>query len=51
MSWQVAPKKLADMMTDRDQEKVGRVMEALLQMKKLDLAELERAYQGVGVGV
>ena len=50
VSWQVAPKQLADMMTDRDQEKVGRVMEALLQMKKLDLAELERAYQGVGVG-
>ena len=51
VSWQVAPKQLADMMTDRDQEKTGRVMEAVLQMKKLDLAELERAYKGVGVGV
>jgi predicted 3-demethylubiquinone-9 3-methyltransferase (glyoxalase superfamily) len=51
VSWQVVPKVLGEMMTDRDTEKAGRVMEALLQMKKLDLAELERAYKGVGVGV
>ena len=51
VSWQVTPKVLGEMMADRDKEKAGRVMEALLQMKKLDLAELERAYQGVGVGV
>jgi predicted 3-demethylubiquinone-9 3-methyltransferase (glyoxalase superfamily) len=51
VSWQVTPKVLGEMMADRDREKAGRVMEALLQMKKLDLAELERAYKGVGVGV
>jgi predicted 3-demethylubiquinone-9 3-methyltransferase (glyoxalase superfamily) len=51
LSWQILPKVLPEMMADRDQERAGRVMEALLQMKKLDLAELERAYKGVGVGV
>jgi predicted 3-demethylubiquinone-9 3-methyltransferase (glyoxalase superfamily) len=51
LSWQVLPKVLPEMMADRDKERAGRVMEALLQMKKLDLAELERAYKGVGVGV
>ena len=51
LSWQVGPKVLSEWMADRDQERAGRVMEALLQMKKLDLAELERAYKGVGVGV
>jgi predicted 3-demethylubiquinone-9 3-methyltransferase (glyoxalase superfamily) len=50
VSWQVVPKQLGEMVSDRDREKAGRVMEALLQMKKLDLAELERAYNGVGVG-
>ena len=51
VSWQVVPRVLGEMMADRDREKTGRVMAALLQMKKIDLAELERAYQGVGVGV
>jgi predicted 3-demethylubiquinone-9 3-methyltransferase (glyoxalase superfamily) len=51
LSWQVVPKVLSEWIVDRDKERTGRVMEALLQMKKLDLAELERAYKGVGVGV
>ena len=33
-------------MTDPDQEKSDRVMEALLQMKKFDIAELKRAAKG-----
>jgi predicted 3-demethylubiquinone-9 3-methyltransferase (glyoxalase superfamily) len=48
LSWQVVPTVLAEMMADPDKEKSGRVMEALLQMKKLDIAELERAYEGEG---
>ena len=32
------------MIADRDPEKAGRVMEAMLQMKKIDIAKLERAY-------
>jgi predicted 3-demethylubiquinone-9 3-methyltransferase (glyoxalase superfamily) len=51
LSWQVVPKALSDWMADEDTERTGRVMEALLKMKKLDLAELEHAYKGVGVSV
>jgi predicted 3-demethylubiquinone-9 3-methyltransferase (glyoxalase superfamily) len=48
LSWQVVPTALVEMMKDPDKEKAGRVMEAMLQMKKLDIAELERAYEGEG---
>ena len=40
---------LVEMMSDPDKEKSGRAMEAMLQMKKLDIAELERAFEGEGV--
>jgi predicted 3-demethylubiquinone-9 3-methyltransferase (glyoxalase superfamily) len=50
LSWQVVPTALVEMMKDPDQEKAGRVMEAMLPMKKLDIAELERAYEGEGAG-
>jgi predicted 3-demethylubiquinone-9 3-methyltransferase (glyoxalase superfamily) len=43
LSWQVVPTVLAELMTDPDKEKAGRVMEAMLKMKKLDIAELKRA--------
>jgi predicted 3-demethylubiquinone-9 3-methyltransferase (glyoxalase superfamily) len=46
LSWQVTPDTLDEMMTDKDSTRVARVTEAFLQMKKFDLAELERAYQG-----
>jgi predicted 3-demethylubiquinone-9 3-methyltransferase (glyoxalase superfamily) len=46
VSWQVVPSKLDDMIADPDQARADRVMHAMLQMKKLDLAELERAYEG-----
>jgi predicted 3-demethylubiquinone-9 3-methyltransferase (glyoxalase superfamily) len=48
LSWQVVPTVLAEMMSDPDKEKSGRAMEAMLQMKKLDIAELKRAYEGKG---
>src|SRR3954464_12060485 len=44
LSWQVVPVVLLDMMTDSDKEKRDRTMEAMLQMKKMDIAGLERAY-------
>jgi predicted 3-demethylubiquinone-9 3-methyltransferase (glyoxalase superfamily) len=34
------------MMSDPDAEKSGRAMEAMLQMKKIDIGELKRAYAG-----
>lgn len=46
VSWQVVPTVLVEMMSDPDPEKSGRAMEALLQMKKLDIAKLERAFEG-----
>ena len=46
VSWQVGPSVLQVMMTDPDPTKSGRVMTAMLQMKKLDIAALKRAYAG-----
>ena len=45
-SWQVVPRVLIEMMSDPDAEKSGRAMKAMLQMKKIDIAELKRAYAG-----
>ena len=50
LSWQVVPSALSKMLSDPDSAKSQRVMKALLQMKKLDLSELERAYRGEGAG-
>jgi predicted 3-demethylubiquinone-9 3-methyltransferase (glyoxalase superfamily) len=50
LSWQVVPTVLAEMMADPDKEKSGRAMEAMLQMKKLDIAELKRAFAGETAG-
>ena len=50
LSWQVVPTVLAEMMSDPNKEKSGRAMEALLQMKRLDIAELKRAFEGETAG-
>ena len=47
LSWQVVPTVLPDMVADPDLEKAGRAMEAIMKMKKFDIAELKRAYEGV----
>ena len=44
VSWQVVPQKIGEMIADGDRARADRVMAALLQMKKLDLAALENAY-------
>ncbi len=46
MSWQIVPTQMAEMMTDSDSAKSGRVMLAMLQMKKLDIKKLKQAYEG-----
>jgi predicted 3-demethylubiquinone-9 3-methyltransferase (glyoxalase superfamily) len=46
LSWQVVPTMMADLMSSGDREKSSRVMEALLKMKKLDIAALKRAAEG-----
>ncbi|MGH8378138.1 MAG: VOC family protein [Gammaproteobacteria bacterium] len=45
LSWQIVPTVLGKLISDPDAEKSGRVMRAMMQMKKLDIAELERAYR------
>jgi predicted 3-demethylubiquinone-9 3-methyltransferase (glyoxalase superfamily) len=45
LSWQVVPTILNKMLQDKDAAKVGRVTQALLNMKKLDVAALQRAYE------
>jgi predicted 3-demethylubiquinone-9 3-methyltransferase (glyoxalase superfamily) len=46
LSWQIVPTRLGEMMRSSDRETLARVTETFLDMKKLDLAELERAYAG-----
>ena len=46
LSWQVVPPILSKLMQDKDPQKSNRVMQAMLQMKKIDIATLQRAYDG-----
>jgi predicted 3-demethylubiquinone-9 3-methyltransferase (glyoxalase superfamily) len=44
LSWQVIPKALGQMLGDPDREKANRAMQAMLKMKKIVIADLEKAY-------
>ena len=46
LSWQIIPAALGKLMSDPDPEKSKRVMQAMLQMDKIDIKRLEQAYQG-----
>ncbi|HRQ05631.1 MAG TPA: VOC family protein [Nitrosomonas halophila] len=46
LSWQIVPAVMDKMMQDQDAERLGRVTQAFLKMKKFDLAQLQRAYDG-----
>jgi predicted 3-demethylubiquinone-9 3-methyltransferase (glyoxalase superfamily) len=46
LSWQIIPTAMDRMLEDPDEEKVARVTQAFLPMKKLDVAALEKAYLG-----
>ena len=43
LSWQIVPTRLNELLTDPDPERAQRAMAAMLEMRKLDIAELERA--------
>lgn len=43
LSWQVVPNALAEMLSDKDPEKAGRVLQSMLTMSKIDIKELQRA--------
>ena len=46
VSWQVVPKGMEEFFKDENSPSAQRTMEAMLKMKKLDIAELKRAYDG-----
>ena len=46
LSWQIIPSVLGKMLQDNDAEKSKRVMQAMLQMDKIEIEGLKRAYEG-----
>jgi predicted 3-demethylubiquinone-9 3-methyltransferase (glyoxalase superfamily) len=44
LSWQIIPTALSTMLRDKDPAKANRVMQAMLQMDKIDIARLKQAY-------
>jgi predicted 3-demethylubiquinone-9 3-methyltransferase (glyoxalase superfamily) len=49
VSWQVVPAALGELLSDPDPEKSGRVMKAMLQMKKIDVEMLKQAADKLGM--
>ena len=45
VSWQIVPTILGELMSDKDTKKTANVIRALLQMKKLDIVMLKKAYE------
>jgi predicted 3-demethylubiquinone-9 3-methyltransferase (glyoxalase superfamily) len=46
VSWQIIPRHLCEMLADKDPAKSQRVMQAMMQMEKIDIEGLKRAYAG-----
>ena len=46
LSWQIVPRILGKLLGDKDPKKSQRVMQAMLQMTKIDIAKLQEAYDG-----
>jgi len=46
LSWQIVPNALGRYLSDKDSRKAQRVMEAMLKMKKIVIADLDKAYAG-----
>jgi predicted 3-demethylubiquinone-9 3-methyltransferase (glyoxalase superfamily) len=44
LSWQVVPRRLMELLSDKDPVKAGRVTQAMLQMSKIEIPKLEEAY-------
>ena len=49
LSWQIVPTIIGELMTDKNKEKSSRSMEALLKMKKIDIATLQMAFEGKNI--
>jgi predicted 3-demethylubiquinone-9 3-methyltransferase (glyoxalase superfamily) len=48
LSWQINPTVLGELLSDPDPKKARRVMEAMLKMRKIDIAGLQKAYAATG---
>lgn len=46
VSWQIVPRRLPELLADPDPDRAGRAMQAMMQMKKIDIATLEAAANG-----
>ena len=46
LSWQIIPKRMGELLSDKDKVKAKRVMDAMLKMKKIVIKDLEKAYEG-----
>ena len=46
LSWQITPRRLLELLADPDRDRGRRAMEAMLEMRKIDIAEVERAADG-----
>jgi len=46
LSWQITPKRLMDLLSSKDKATAARVMQSMMTMKKINIAELERAAKG-----
>ena len=46
LCWQIVPTRLIELLNDPDRERARRVQEAMMQMMKIDIAEIERAANG-----
>lgn len=46
LSWQIIPSKLGELLSHPDREKANRAMQAMLKMRKIDIAKLQEAFNG-----
>ncbi len=46
VSWQIIPRRLGELLNDPDKTKAGRAMQCMMQQHKIDIAELEAAFEG-----
>jgi predicted 3-demethylubiquinone-9 3-methyltransferase (glyoxalase superfamily) len=46
VSWQIIPRAVGELLADEDRKRAGRVMQAMLQVSKLEIDGLRRAYEG-----
>jgi predicted 3-demethylubiquinone-9 3-methyltransferase (glyoxalase superfamily) len=46
LSWQIVPERLTELLSDKDRKGADRAMQAMLGMRKIDIAALEAAFAG-----